>query len=220
MRLHHFCAWKAHKHQGSMWSWSLVSVFMMLSHWAQFSAGRSACWRGGGLKWFWVRVSTWIASLHVHTWHTNTGCHNHNVIVLFHDYLMRNKIKQLRTLESTVKLKGQLLIFYIFKREKHAYSGETSVTRFVSTVSVYFYSTTSPPKKRFWELSTKLMRKMADVSQTAEGGSAQWGSTACADTARAAPEGVVTCFSFCLDSDAQNNTKPLQFIFYCRAERN
>lgn len=63
------------------------------------------------------------------------------------------------------------------------------------------------------------MRKIADVSQTAGGGSAQGGSTACAVTARAAPEGVVTCFSFCLDSDAQNNTKPVQFIFYWTNER-
>lgn len=77
-----------------------------------------------------------------------------------------------------------------------------------------------PKKKGFSELSTKLMRKIADVSQTAEGGSAQRGSTACADMARAAPEGVATCFSFCLDSGAQNNTKPLQFTFYCTAELN
>lgn len=76
MEINDEISWKSHKHldQGSMWSGSLVSVFMVLSHRAQLSAGHSACWRGGGLTWFWVRVSTWIASVHVHTWHTNTGC--------------------------------------------------------------------------------------------------------------------------------------------------
>lgn len=42
----------------------------------------------------------------------------HNVTVLFHDYLMRNKIKLLHTVESTVQLKGQLLIIYIFKKRE------------------------------------------------------------------------------------------------------
>lgn len=51
-------------------------------------------------------------------------------------------------------------------------------------------------------------------------GAAQRGSTACADTAGAAPEGVATCFSFCLDSDAQNNTELLPFTFYFTAELN
>lgn len=65
-----------------------------------------------------------------------------------------------------------------------------------------------------------MMRKIAGVSQRAEGGSAQRGSLACADTAGAAPEGVATCFSFCLDSDAENNTKLQHCIFYWAAELN
>lgn len=56
----------------------------------------------------------------------------HNVTVLFHDYLMRNEIKRLCIIKSTQQLKGQLVIIYVFKKENHAYSGETSVTRFVS----------------------------------------------------------------------------------------
>lgn len=165
--------------------WSVVSVFLVLFTWSwalSLLAGRRAQMVLG--------QSFHLNSLGQcsHLTHQHSLC-AHNMIVLFHDYRMRIEIKQLRTVESTVHRKGQLLIIYIFRNVNHAHSGETSVTRFVSiTVKAYVYGTTSP-KSGFPELTTKLMRKIADVSQRAEGGSGQWGSAACADTARAAPGG-------------------------------